>query len=133
MKKEIIATGVSAFLMSQASATGYQERTELGGAGTAGVILGFLIFGVFWITAIVIIIIEEKNRHRDYGKMLADAQAEEREFRTKYPHLFAEEDAEERRKQEEKANKNRGTAGGTMNPSLQNQETDKGKIADTKA
>ena len=67
MKKEIIATGVSAMLMSTASATGYEERTELGGAGTAGVILGFLIFGVFWISAIVIIIIEEKNRHRTYG------------------------------------------------------------------
>ena len=62
--------------------------------------------------------------------MLAEAQAEEKAFRAKHPNLFAEEDAEERRKQEEKANKNRGTAGG--NPSL-NPETDKGRIADTKA
>ena len=132
MKKEIIAAGVSAILTRTASAAQYEERTELGGAGTAGVVLGFLIFGIFWISAVVIIIIEEKTRHRDYGKMLADAKAEEADFRGKYPHLFAEEDAEERRKNEERENKRRGNqgGGGAMNPTIQNQDV---KFADTKA
>ena len=43
---------------------------ELTGSSLVGVIVGFTLMGIFWFFTVISIIIDEKNRHRDFNDLL---------------------------------------------------------------